>query len=166
LWINRRRYRVSRVHPTTYLVSGSQISRDLEMGAYGYIGRGALVCPKVIVGNYVMFGPNVTVTGKDHIFDKPGVPIIFSGRPEHPTTKIGDDAWLGAGAIVLAGIRIGRGAIVAAGAVVTNNVEDYAIVAGVPARQIAARFSETERREHNAMLQQPVQEREYCPPVK
>lgn len=56
--------------------------------------------------------------------------------------QIGNDVWIGTGAILLDGVRIGDGAIVAAGAVVSKDVEPYSIVAGVPARQIRKRFSE------------------------
>ena len=53
--------------------------------------------------------------------------------------SIGDDVWIGAGAVILPGVWIGRGAVVAAGAVVRQDVEEYAIVAGVPARVIGSR---------------------------
>ena len=69
------------------------------------------------------------------------------------------DVWSGYGAIVLSGITIGRGAVVAAGAVVTRDVARYAIVVGVPARQIAVRFSPTEIVRHEAILGLPAHER-------
>lgn len=60
---------------------------------------------------------------------------------------IGNDVWIGWGATLLAGVRIGDGAVIAAGAVVTKDVEPYAIVGGVPAELIRYRFSEEERTE-------------------
>ena len=58
--------------------------------------------------------------------------------------EIGNDVWIGYGATILAGVKLGDGAIVAAGAVVTKDVEPYAIVGGVPAKTIKYRFSEEE----------------------
>lgn len=60
---------------------------------------------------------------------------------------IGNDVWIGYGAIVLSGVTIGDGAVIAAGAVVTKNVEPYSIVGGVPAREIKKRFSDSEIKE-------------------
>jgi phosphonate metabolism protein (transferase hexapeptide repeat family) len=71
--------------------------------------------------------------------DEPDDADFFAWRRAHPVT-IGDDVWIGHGAIVLPGRTIGTGAVVAAGAVVTRDVAPYAIVAGVPARPIKTRF--------------------------
>jgi acetyltransferase-like isoleucine patch superfamily enzyme len=64
----------------------------------------------------------------------------------HPSTKgnvvIGNDVWIGAGAIILSGVNVGRGAIVAAGSVVNKNVPPYAIVGGIPAKVIKYRWDE------------------------
>ncbi|WP_441240369.1 chloramphenicol acetyltransferase [Tardiphaga sp. 768_D3_N2_1] len=67
---------------------------------------------------------------------------FFAWRREHPCT-IGHDVWLGHGAIVLPGRKIGTGAVIAAGAIVTKDVAPYTIVAGNPARPVRRRFSET-----------------------
>ena len=71
--------------------------------------------------------------------------------PGHPATKgdivIGNDVWIGHGALILSGVRIGDGAVIGAGAVVNKNVEDYAIVAGNPAKFIRYRFDEGSREE-------------------
>jgi acetyltransferase-like isoleucine patch superfamily enzyme len=110
-----------------------------------------------------MIGPRVSIVGADHIYDKPGIPIIFSGRPELNPTIIEQDVWIGCGAILIAGVRIGRGAIVAAGAVVTKNIPAYEIHGGVPAKRIADRFAnERDRAIHDRMLSQPPKQGEYC----
>ena len=59
---------------------------------------------------------------------------------KHPITNIGNDVWIGCGAIILSGVTIGDGAIIGAGAVVTKDVEPYTIVAGVPAKVLKTRF--------------------------
>jgi len=113
-----------------------------------------------------MFGPQVMVVGKDHVFDNVGNPIIFSGRPKALKTIIDDDVWLGARCTVVAGVKIGRGAIVAAGSVVTVDVPAYAIVGGVPAKLIRYRFSNSEIEIHDQMLSAPPQSGKFCPNVE
>ena len=104
-----------------------------------------------------MLAPEVTILGGDHLTDIPGTPTIFSGRPEVPKTIVGDDVWIGFRAVINAGIRIGNGAIVAAGAVVTKDVEPYTIIGGVPARQIGQRFPRLEDRAiHERALSGPL----------
>lgn len=158
----RFRYGLANVDLSSYVASGARISSDFRLGAYSYVGPGASVCRGVVAGKYVMFGPNVTIVGKDHNFDRPGVPIIFSGRPAASQTIIEDDVWLGACAVVVGGVVIGRGAIVAAGALVTKDVEPYSIVGGVPAAVIRYRFTHDDQLAHDAMLQCPPSKGEYC----
>jgi acetyltransferase-like isoleucine patch superfamily enzyme len=166
IW-RRWRFGLRRVHPTFFLSGGSKVNRDLFAEEYSYIGPACLLGPKVELGAYAMLGPRVSVVGGDHIFDKPGTPIIFAGRPQLKRTIIETDAWIGCGAILIAGVRVGRGAIVAAGAVVTKDVPPFEIHAGVPARKIADRFaSEEDRRIHDRMLSDPPVRREYCPPLE
>jgi acetyltransferase-like isoleucine patch superfamily enzyme len=153
----RFRYGLRNVHPTCRIAFPANISKDFELGAYSFINRRAWICSNVRAGKYVMFGPGVIVAGKDHNFSQVGVPMYFAGRPDMPQTIIGDDVWIGARVVIMAGTRIGRGAIVAAGSVVTKDVEPYAIVAGVPAKQINTRFeSEADQAQHDKMLNQPA----------
>jgi acetyltransferase-like isoleucine patch superfamily enzyme len=163
--LRRWKHGVTRAHKTAYLAAGSQISRDLVAQEFSYVGPGCLIGPKVELGPYVMLGPKVSIVGADHIYDRAGVPIIFSGRPELKPTVIEADAWIGCGAILMAGVRIGRGAIVAAGAVVTRDVPPYEIHGGVPARKLSDRFpDEAARAAHDHMLTQPPVRGEFCPP--
>lgn len=153
MWWTRSKYGLRHVHRTSYLVGNSNISHDFETGAYSFVAEGCRICPRVRIGAYTMFAPCVVVTGSDHRFDIPGTPMIFSGRPPLRDTVIGDDVWVGYGSVILSGIRIGRGAIVAAGSVVTKDVPPYEIHAGVPAKKIRDRFlSDTDIRQHDLML--------------
>lgn len=68
--------------------------------------------------------------------------FIYADSEKKYSVDIGNDVWIGAGAIILQGVRVGDGAIVAAGAVVTKDVEPYAIVGGVPAKLIRKRFND------------------------
>jgi len=86
-----------------------------------------------------MLASFVALVGGDHRIDSISVPIRLSGRETMKTIYIGDDVWIGHGAILLHGCRIGTGSVVAAGAVVTKDVPEYAVVAGNPARVLRYR---------------------------
>lgn len=153
----RWRMGLRHVHPTFHCLDGNAISPDLVTGAYSYIGRRCWICPRVTIGRYVMVASEVAILGGDHRFDVPGTPMMFSGRPAVPPTVIEDDVWIGFRAAINAGVRIGRGSIVAAHAVVTRDVEPYSIVGGVPAQPIGRRFaSEPEIAAHERMLAGPT----------
>lgn len=118
-----------------YFGEGSQI----EIGDHSGIGVDCHVVGPVRIGNDVMMATGVIVLTQHHRFDRLDVPMRLQGyHPPEPVT-IGDDVWLGARAIIMPGVSIGRGAIVAAGAVVTHDVPAYAIVGGVPARVLRYR---------------------------
>lgn len=119
----------------------STISKDLNAGDYVYIGPGAIIYPRVSIGSYTMLGPRVIIMGEDHIFDKPGTPTIFSGRPLLPETKIGFDVWIGAGSFIRCGVTIGDGSIIGAGSIVTKDIPPFSIAAGNPAKIIRKRFA-------------------------
>ena len=67
--------------------------------------------------------------------------LLFCGDDSRYRVEIGSDVWVGARVVIIGGVRIGHGAVVATGSVVTKDVEDYAIVGGVPAKHIRFRFS-------------------------
>lgn len=164
IW-RRLRYRAWGVHHSSYLGKNCSLHPSLQMGAFGYIGPSADVPAGVTMGNYVMIGPELLITGADHRYDEPGVAMIFSGRPAPQDIVIEDDVWIGARVTLIKGVRIGRGAVVAAGAVVTHDVPRYTIVGGVPARPIRKRFGEADRKKHDAYLAQQPYEGTYCGPV-
>lgn len=162
VWWRRLYYRVPLVHATTYLGRGCALHGSLRTGAYSYIGPNAVIPAGVEMGKYVMIGPDLMITGRDHRFDIPGTAVIFSGRPDIEPCIIEDDVWIGARVTVMLGVRIGRGAVVASGAVVTRDVEPYTIVGGVPARKLKMRFTEEEIAVHEAYLALPSHEGTYC----
>ena len=158
-------WRLPNVHPTCFIERGSDIHSDFTAGPYSYVSSHCFIWPGVEIGPYTMLGPRVAIVGDDHIFKTAGVPMLFAGRPPLHRTVIGADVWLGCGAIVITGVRIGRGAIVAAGAVVTHDIPEYEIHAGIPARKIGDRFADdAERRVHSAMLDMPPKRGE-CRPI-
>ena len=143
------------IHGTTHLAGWSSLASDIKTLEYVYIGPDCTIGPGVEIGAYTMLAPRVAIVGGDHRYDRPGIPMEFSGRAELHRTLIGADVWLGFGSIIIAGVAIGNGAIVAAGAVVTQDVPAYAIVGGVPAKFIRWRFPNADDRAvHDAMLRE------------
>ena len=96
-------------------------------------GHGGLV-----IGDNVRIAAHVVIIPMNHRFDDPGA-IIHDQGIETLGITIEDDVWIGANATVLDGVRIGQGAIIGAGAVVTRDVQPYTVVGGVPARPIGHR---------------------------
>lgn len=94
----------------------------------------------IVIGDDVLIAQNVVLRASDHVFEDVDVPINQQGH-SGGKIKIGDDCWIGANVVVTRNVVIGNHSIVAAGAVVTSDVEPYSIVAGVPARLIRKRVS-------------------------
>lgn len=112
------------------------IGERVSIGSRCFIWAGP-VAGKVVIGDDVLFGPDVIVTSANYRFND-GQPVTKQ-RMDEADVEIGDDVWLGARAIVLPGARIGSGAVIAAGAVVTGHIPEFAIAAGVPARVVGSR---------------------------
>jgi len=109
----------------------------LRIGPGVVIGRGShlIADAAVTIGRDTYFGPYVYVTSTNHSYDDPHEPI---GRqwPRMEPVEIGSNCWIGTGAVILPGARLGRNVVVAAGAVVRGEVPDHAVVAGAPARVV------------------------------
>lgn len=93
---------------------------------------------EIIIEKHVAIGPGTVIRAANHAFARMDVPIIRQG---HTSGKvfIEEDVWIGANCVITPDVRIGRGAIVGAGSVVTRNVAPFVIVGGVPAREIGRR---------------------------
>ena len=91
------------------------------------------------IGDDVMIGPNTVLRSSDHGFDSTQVPM--NQQPHQPgIIRISEDVWLGANVTVVGNVSIGRGVVVGAGSVVTKDVPEFQIVAGVPAKLIRSRL--------------------------
>ncbi|WP_461025948.1 acyltransferase, partial [Streptomyces sparsus] len=109
----------------------------LRLGNGVVLGRGSHVIAdtSVSIGDDVFFGPYCYVTSTNHSYDDPEMPV---GKqwPRTAPVEIGSGSWIGHGAVVLPGARLGRNVVVAAGSVVRGDVPDHAVVAGAPARVV------------------------------
>lgn len=138
----------------TSVVKGLSRVYSTSMGRYSYIGRGCLV-QGVQIGSFCSIADNCTLGSPGHelgwvstspVFQGPdsvlGKSFANHGFSSLETTEIASDVWIGNNVTVLGGKRIGVGAVVGAGAVVTKDIEPYAIVGGNPARVIRFRFDD------------------------
>ena len=97
----------------------------------------------ITIGQRVMIGPNCTLAAGNHDYRQTDIPLRFADAVSAGPIVIEDDAWLGASVVVTDGVTIGRGAVIGAGAVVTHDIPQMAIAAGVPARVIGYRDQST-----------------------
>ena len=117
-----------------HLGVGISVGPRTSIGAFNVLlGQGG-----IRIGSDCLLGPSVTIVSENHVYVDPTLPIREQGEVRAETV-IGDDVWIGAGAVILGGAQIGSGAVIAAGAVVRGNVESLAIVGGIPARLIGRR---------------------------
>lgn len=136
------------------LGKGTYINSSI-IGRHTYIVKASIKNAKI--GKFCSIGPEVLIggLGKHPTQLISTHPIFYSTRrqsgksfakldsfKEIEKTIIGNDVWIGARAVILDGVKVGNGAIIAAGAIVTKDVPDYAIVGGVPAKLIRYRFDE------------------------
>lgn len=112
---------------------GAEISFKSTVGNHSELGTRCMIQSNVQIGDYVIMGPDVKIYSRNHLFTSLEKPIKDQGK-EYLKTIIGNDVWLGANVIITAGCRIGNHVVVAAGAVVTKDIPDYAVVGGVPAK--------------------------------
>ena len=112
----------------------------VAIGRHSWIGPFCLVYGNgdVSIGSNVLIAAHSSINTVSHHFDRCDIPINDQGIYCDPVT-IEDDAWIGMNAVILQGVRIGKGAIVGAGAVVTRDVPPWSIVMGVPARIVSQR---------------------------
>ena len=119
-------------------------------GTYGELNvlQFETTCSKLIIGNYCSIAPEVVfMTDGEHSYKNistyPFATRYFNKSIDTLSKGdiiIGDDVWIGYGAIIMSGVDIGQGAVIAAGSVVTKDVPPYAIVGGAPANVIKYRF--------------------------
>ena len=115
------------------------VSPRVTLGDRSGIGANAKIYGACHIGSNVMMGSDVTIITRNHRSDRTDIPMMEQGFEEEQPVFIGDDVWIGDRVTILPGVHIGSGCIIAAGAVVTRDLPDYSVAAGVPARVIHLR---------------------------
>lgn len=132
---------------------------NMSVGDYTSIPKGSVFyCTEapLIIGKKVIFGPRPTIITGDHRVDVIGSKYIVDSNDKLPENYapvvIEDDVWIGAYVTILKGVTIGRGSVIAAGAVVTKSYPPYSIIGGVPAKVLKMRFTPEEIVEHERII--------------
>lgn len=148
------------IHSNVHLLENSIINNS-EINSYTYLGKNCLV-QNTKMGKFCSIANNVLIGLGKHPIDLFSTSTLFYRKnntfnidlitsnfdfQEYADISIGNDVWIGTSAIIMDGVSIGHGVIVAAGSVVTKDLPPYAIVAGVPARIIRYRFSDAKKEE-------------------
>jgi len=111
----------------------------IEIGDNSGIGRDSEVYGKLVIGCNVLVAPEVVFYTRNHKTKLRALPIIKQGYTEESPIVIGDDVWIGRRAMIMPGVNIGNGSVIAAGSVVTKSIQAFTIVGGVPAKEIGKR---------------------------
>jgi acetyltransferase-like isoleucine patch superfamily enzyme len=136
---------------------------SIKFGVNLYLGHEVSIECNCVIGDNCLVSNRVAFVGRnDHDYKSIGVPVRFSPwigntsdsrkNEQKNVVKVSDDVWIGFGAIILTGVSIGKGTIVAAGSVVTIDTPDYSIVGGIPAKVIGSRFSDEEISRHEQAI--------------
>ncbi|MDR1856662.1 MAG: acyltransferase [Desulfovibrio sp.] len=117
-----------------------ELERNVAVSPCAHIGADD---GRIVVGEHVAIGPGTVIRAANHRFDRRSLPIMHQGHAPGQVI-VEQDVWLGANCVVTPDVRIGRGAVVGAGAVVTRNVAPFDVVGGVPAKRIGHRGADAD----------------------
>jgi acetyltransferase-like isoleucine patch superfamily enzyme len=143
-----------------YIGRNCTFSKNISIGNDVSIGENCCFQSahgKIRIGNHVMFGPDVHIHGGNHTFDRVGYLM-----KEHTDKKQGedgyiiieDDVWVGARAIILKGVRVGRGSIIGAGSVLTKDLPPYSVYTGIPTARLRQRWNTETVEQHEKRLRE------------
>ena len=118
---------------------GAHFTPDLVVGDNSGVGIDAEMNGPITIGKDVMMGPEVIVYTSSHAHSRTDISMMKQGFEEPRPVTIGNDVWIGRRAMIMPGVTIGDGCIIAAGAVVTRSTPPYTIIAGVPAKVVKSR---------------------------
>lgn len=120
---------------------GATFAAGVTIGDDSGIGKDCELHGVVHIGNHVMMAAECVFYTRNHEASRTDIPMSQQGETEMNPIFVGDDVWLGRRVMVMPGVHIGNGCIVAAGAVVTKDLPPYTIAGGVPAKIIGSRLN-------------------------
>ena len=109
------------------------------------LGKGVVIRPhsmlfastaKIVIEDYVLLGSGIQIYTNNHKFSDPTIPIYFQDHDEDQEVIIKEGSWIGANAIILPGVTIGKNSVVGAGSIVTKDIPDFTVAVGNPARVV------------------------------
>ncbi|RZM27908.1 MAG: acyltransferase, partial [Pedobacter sp.] len=106
---------------------------DVIIGDHALVGMGNVIIGPVTIGNNVIIAQNVVMSGLNHVYEDINIPILRQPVVTKPI-KIEDDCWIGANAVITAGVTIGKHAVIAGGSVVTKDIPPFSVAGGNPAK--------------------------------
>lgn len=111
----------------------------ISIGSGSGLGVNCSVHGPLKIGDNVMMGPDVTILTHTHNIERTDIPMGQQGGMRVAEVVVGNDVWIGMRVVIMPGVKVGNGAVIGAGAIVTKDVPDYAIVGGVPVQVIKFR---------------------------
>jgi len=122
--------------PDVWITSGSEGQVVIGSGCFLNIGVMVAAMDRVQIGDHCMFANGCVITDSDHRFDDRELPVTWQGFTSKGPTIIGDNVWCGANVVITSGVTVGRRSVIGAGSVVTSDVPEYSVVAGIPAKVV------------------------------
>ncbi len=126
------------IRPGTHVYSDK--GGVLNLGEHVEIGRDSTIAThnRIIIEKGVLTGPHVFISDHNHEYENPDVPIYKQGirMVENSTIIIGEGSWLGTNVVVVGNVRVGKNCVIGANSVVTKDIPDYCVAAGIPAKVI------------------------------
>lgn len=129
-------YSVVRASVLSNVGAGIRMGNGSSVDAYSYIGAGG----PITIGENVIMGQHISFHAENHNYDRTDIPIKYQGT-RRSGIVIEDDCWVGANTTFLDGAHVGKGCVIAAGAVVRGEIPPYSVVVGAPARVLRSRLS-------------------------
>lgn len=110
----------------------------VRIGSGCFLNRGVMVAASELVeiGDHSMFANGCFITDGNHRFDDPDTPVPYQGFTSKAPTRVGDNVWCGANVVITSGVTVGRRCVIGANSVVTTDLPDFTIAAGVPAKPL------------------------------
>lgn len=118
---------------------GAKLQREIDIGDNSGLGVNSDINGRVIIGKNVLMAPDVVIYTKNHAYREKKRTIMAQGYAPSEPVIIGDDVWICRRVMIMPGVTVGNGAVIAAGAVVAKDVPPYAVVGGNPAKIIKYR---------------------------